>query len=175
MVRFMTTMVYVGVGFVQYHDPDGLARACEECFEVRKGPWEDTTLRVEPATREFDLWRMWIWEHDSRGRYQVGNLPRVCLYKEDAYHTFVEKEDSFWEREPVEWPDNEGRSASGCQRLVREAKRKITNSMVDANGRIRVKIPSNSHKWYEISSKADLKKLLTPGPVVAQPGPLAAN
>ena len=64
---------------------------------------------------------------------------------------------------------------SELARLVREKKRNITNSMVDANGRIRVKIPSDSFKWHEISSKADLEKLLTPA--VAQPRsrPLIAN
>ena len=62
---------------------------------------------------------------------------------------------------------------SELSRLVREAKRKVTSSIVDANGRIRVKIPSDSHKWHEISCKADLEKLLTP--VVARPVPLAAN
>ena len=62
---------------------------------------------------------------------------------------------------------------SELARMVRGAQRKFTNSMVDANGRIRVKIPSDSHKWHEITCKADFEKLTTPA--VPRPGSLNAK
>ena len=64
---------------------------------------------------------------------------------------------------------------SELARLVREKKRSFTNSMVDANGRIRVKIPSDSFKWHEIASHVDLEKLVTPAVALPRSRPLIAN
>ena len=108
---------------------------------------------------------MWKWENDARGTYQVGNLPRVCLYEEDTYNIFVEQEDSFWEREPCDWPDNEGRSVTECLRLAKRARAEepsphsVPSTVQEADG-----------------GGADMLRTVTPGSVVTvAPGGVTAT
>ena len=111
---------FVGYGLVQYRDPQSLVRAINGCDRKKAGPFGPRTLRVDAATREFDVWKCWERFVKAPDLTRT-NSPRISLYPKEDSAVWRECEDGFWGNLPEDWPHNEGTTASVCARVAREA------------------------------------------------------